>query len=123
MSNVEQGGKKIGIGPVILWILSIYLILLGINVLASNGFPEGLFFILAGLLAVPNLNKFIKKSIGVELTLSLRIIFVVLLIGLGYFMQWDKVVAQANLPGSQSWKNQNDFNNWQKTTGQGQKTK
>ncbi|MBU0548180.1 MAG: hypothetical protein KJ710_04255 [Candidatus Omnitrophica bacterium] len=109
MSNVEQGDKKIGISSIISWVFSIYFILLGINVLRFSGFPEGLFFILAGLLAVPNLNKLIKKLINVELTVSLRIILVVLLIGLGYFMQWNKAGVNAMLEVSQ-----------QKTTEQGQ---
>jgi hypothetical protein len=61
-----------------------------------GGFPEGLFFLLAGILAIPVLGNFVKKM-GIEISLLLRVVLIILCIGIGYFIQWNKVAAEQYL--------------------------
>lgn len=83
--------KKITVGIIAVFLVSIYFLYLGLNVSVRGGFLEGACFLIAGLLAFPGLSKFIRKQFNVELTTSLKVVAIILLVFLGYFVQFNRV--------------------------------
>lgn len=82
--------KKITLGLILSWIFGVLFGLSGLTFLFSGGIVAGISLILASLVLLPPVNKFVKEKFNFELSRGLKITLVIILF----------VIYAVNLPSS-----------------------